>query len=191
MIYRNTIDHYGPLVMRLHWLMLLQLIGVYATINLHDFAAKGSVLRADLKLWHFMLGLSVLALVLVRISARLSSGPTPPIKPALPHWQKLLAVTMHLTLYLFMLIMPILGWLIVSAEGEPVVVLGMQLPALIAPDKALYDSLKDIHETIGTIGYYLIGLHATAGLLHHYALRDNTLQRMLPRRSRIYKPPLP
>jgi len=29
-------------------------------------------------------------------------------------------------------------------------------------------------------GYYLIGLHALAALLHHYLIRDNTLQRMLP-----------
>ncbi|MEO8857686.1 MAG: cytochrome b/b6 domain-containing protein, partial [Burkholderiaceae bacterium] len=41
-------------------------------------------------------------------------------------------------------------------------------------------NLKDIHETIGTIGYYLIGLHAAAALFHHYVLRDNTLARMLP-----------
>ena len=49
-------------------------------------------------------------------------------------------------------------------------------------DKALYDTIKEIHETIGTIGYYLIGLHAAAALAHHYLMHDNTLLRMLPRR---------
>jgi cytochrome b561 len=29
----------------------------------------------------------------------------------------------------------------------------------------------------------LIGLHAAAGLFHHYWVRDNTLTRMLPGRS--------
>jgi cytochrome b561 len=59
---------------------------------------------------------------------------------------------------------------------------GLQLPALIGQDKALSRTLKDIHETIGTVGYFLIGLHAAAALVHHYLLRDNTLLRMLPAR---------
>ena len=49
--------------------------------------------------------------------------------------------------------------------------------------KSLADSLKEIHETIGTIGYWLIGLHAAVALFHHYVMRDNTLVRMLPRRA--------
>jgi cytochrome b561 len=35
---------------------------------------------------------------------------------------------------------------------------------------------------LGSAGYWLIGLHAAAGLFHHYWVRDNTLVRMLPKR---------
>ncbi len=49
MAYGNTTDRYGSLMIGMHWLMLLLLIGVYAMINLHDFAPKGSDLRAELK----------------------------------------------------------------------------------------------------------------------------------------------
>jgi len=52
----------------------------------------------------------------------------------------------------------------------------------VGADKANADSLKEIHETIGTVGYYLVGLHAAAALFHHYGMRDNTLPRMLPGR---------
>jgi cytochrome b561 len=41
-------------------------------------------------------------------------------------------------------------------------------------------SLKELHEIIANAGYYLIGLHAAAALFHHYVVRDNTLERMLP-----------
>ena len=51
----------------------------------------------------------------------------------------------------------------------------------MAPDKALGKNLEDIHETIGTLGYWLIGLHAVAALYHHYLVRDDTLVRMWPR----------
>ena len=180
--YRNTTDRYGSLSIGMHWLMLLLLIAVYATINLHDLFPKGSDLRVELKVWHFMLGLCVLALVFVRLVTRLFSGATPRITPPIPRWQERLAEAMHIALYFFMLSMPVLGWLAVSAKGDPILFFGLQLPALIGHDKALYDLLKEIHETIGTIGYYLIGLHAVAALAHHYMMHDNTLLRILPTR---------
>jgi cytochrome b561 len=53
---------------------------------------------------------------------------------------------------------------------------------LVGADKALADQMKELHETLATAGYFLVGLHAAAALLHHYAFRDNTLVRMLPGR---------
>ncbi len=182
MDWRNSTDRYGSLSIGMHWLMLLLLIAVYVAINLHDFAPKGSDLRAELKVWHFTLGLCVLALVFARLVTRLFTGPTPSITPPIPRWQKHLAEAMHLALYIFMLSMPMLGWLAVSAKGAPVLFFGLQLPALISQDKELYNLLKEVHETIGTIGYYLIGLHAAAALVHHYVIHDNTLLRILPTR---------
>ncbi len=183
MNWKNTEHRYGSLPIGMHWLMLLLLIGVYAAINLQDLAPKGSALRADLKTWHFMLGISVLVLVAVRLVTRLLSGPAPRIVPMISPWQQRLAKWVHLALYVFMLGMPLLGWFAVSAKGDPILFYGMHLPALLAQDKTLYDTLKEIHETIGTIGYYLIGLHAAAALIHHYVMHDDTLSRMLPARS--------
>jgi cytochrome b561 len=81
-----------------------------------------------------------------------------------------------------MTLMPILGWVILSAEGDPIPFWGLELPPLTAPDKALAEEVEELHETIGNIGYFLIGGHAAAALLHHYVIKDNTLVRMLPRR---------
>ncbi|MBC7636964.1 MAG: cytochrome b/b6 domain-containing protein [Acetobacteraceae bacterium] len=58
--------------------------------------------------------------------------------------------------------------------------LTLVLPPLVAPDKAFADQLKEIHETLATTGYFLIGAHALAGLFHHYIAKDDTLRRMLP-----------
>ena len=123
------------------------LIAVYVTINLHDLAPKGSGLRADLKVWHFMLGLCVFVLLIARLGTRLSSGVTPRITPPLSRWMKRSSDAMHILLYIFMFGMPVLGWLAVSAKGDPIIFLGLQLPALIGQDKVLYSSLKKIHET--------------------------------------------
>jgi cytochrome b561 len=77
--------------------------------------------------------------------------------------------------------MPLLGWLLLSAGGKPIPFFGLEFPALIGEDKGFARQVKEIHEAIGTIGYFLIGIHALAALYHHYVMRDNTLRRMLPR----------
>lgn len=180
---RNTADRYGTLSIGIHWLMLLMFIAVYACIELHEFFPKGSDLRATLKTWHFMLGLSILALVSIRLVVHITAGPVPHIKPDPPKWQQQSAKLMHLALYALMIGMPLAGWLLLSAEGKPIPFFGLQLPALIDKSKYLADLIEEIHEAGGTIGYFLIGLHATAALYHHYFVRDNTLRRMLPNRD--------
>lgn len=159
--------------------MLLLLVAVYASIELRELFPKGSDLREALKIWHFMLGLSVLVLVLLRLAIYLTS-PTPRIEPDPPRWQKLSAKLTHVALYVLMIGMPLVGWLILSAEGKPVPLFGLQLPALISESKDLAKLFEEIHETGGTVGYILVGLHAVAALFHHYVVRDNTLRRMLP-----------
>jgi cytochrome b561 len=46
----------------------------------------------------------------------------------------------------------------------------------------LAKQFKHWHELLGSTGYWLIGLHAATGLIHHYWVGDNTLIRILPRR---------
>ena len=176
---RNTTDRYGSLSIGFHWLMLALLVAVYACIELHEFYPKGSDPREALKVWHFMLGLSVLVLVTLRLAVRMI-GTIPAIDPDPQRWQKSLARLMHVALYVFMIAMPLAGWLLLSAAGKPIPFFGLQLPALVGESKNLANLVKEIHEVGGTVGYFLIGLHAAAALFHHYVVRDNTLRRMLP-----------
>lgn len=175
---------YSSVSIALHWIMVLLFIGIYATIELRENFERGSDIREALKMWHFMLGLSVLALVLVRIAARLLST-KPAIIPSPPAWQLALSKLVHVFLYALMIGMPIGGWLILSGEGKAVPFFGLELPPLMPPNKDLAEQIEEIHETFGKIGYFLIGLHALAALFHHYALKDNTLLRMMPGRSRL------
>ena len=94
------------------------------------------------------------------------------------------ALLMKLSLYALMIAMPLLGWSILSAEGKPIpYFFGLQLGALIGENKALGLQIQEVHQTFGKVGYFLIGLHAVAGLYHHYIRRDNVLLRMLPSRA--------
>jgi cytochrome b561 len=180
MKWRNSPAHYGWLSVGLHWLMLFVLIAVYASMELREFYPKGSTMREAMKAWHYMLGISVLVLTTVRLAVYFI-GPVPATSPPPTKLQDMGAKWMKIALYIFMLGMPLLGWLLLSAEGTPIPFFGLQLPALINESKALADSIEEIHETGATVGYFLIGLHATAALYHHYFLRDDTLRKMLPK----------
>lgn len=177
---RKTAERYNRTSIMLHWAMLVLFVGIYASIELHELFDKGSAPREAMKNLHFMLGLLVLALVGWRIALRFKY-PAPPIQPTPSLTQDKVGRLAHLLLYVFMIGMPLAGWLLLSAAGKPIPFFGLQLPALIGPDKALASQIKEIHEVIGTAGYFLIAVHAAAALFHHYILRDNTLLRMRPR----------
>jgi len=178
----NISNRYGLASIGIHWLMLLLIIAVYACINLHELFPKGSEPREALKTWHFMLGLLTFAFVWLRLVAIFFS-PKPDIMPAPQKWQLLSSKLIHLALYALMIGMPLSGWLMLSAAGKPIPFFGLELPALLDTNKELAHQIKEVHEFIGTTGYFLIGLHAAAALYHHYIQRDNTLTRMLPGRS--------
>jgi cytochrome b561 len=176
---RNS-NRYSLASIALHWLMLVVIVGVYATIELREVFPKGSEPREALKNWHFMLGLLVLGLVWVRIAARLIWA-APHAEIDAPRWQQAFANAVHLALYLLMIGMPIAGWMILSAEGEAIPFFGIRLPPITHANEALAEQIEEIHELGGTIGYWLIGVHAAASLFHHYIRRDNVLTQMLPR----------
>ena len=182
MSWENTDSRYSSLSIALHWLMLTLLAAVYACIEFREVFPKGSGNRTLIVEWHYMLGLTVFILVWLRLLVRTFSV-APKITPAPPAWQVLISRVMHLALYLFMIATPILGWLVISAQGHSVMFYGIELTPLVGEDKEYADQLKEWHELIASTGYWLIGLHALAGLFHHYFVRDNTLLRMLPKRS--------
>lgn len=171
---------YAKLSMYLHWLMLALFVGVYACIELKGLAPRGSTLRSAALGVHGLFGLSIFALVWVRLLGRLMNK-APAISPTPPAWQTGLSHAMHAALYGLMIVTPVLAWLMLAAGGKPMPYFEFFMPAPIALDPALAKQIKGWHEWLGNLGYWLIGLHAAAGLFHHYYVRDNTLRRMLPR----------
>jgi superoxide oxidase len=184
MLVKNSADRYSSLTVGLHWMIFLLLVAVYACMELRGFAEKGSALRNGMSALHFMLGLSVLLLVVLRLASRAVGGPAPGIRPPLPLWQARSAAVLHVLLYAFMIAMPLLGWLTLSAGGKPIPFFGAVLPPLLGTNVELSRQIKEVHETLATVGYFLIGVHAAAGLAHRYLFKDNTLARMLPWASR-------
>ena len=176
----STISRYHPGLRRLHWLMAVLVLAAYLLIEQRGLFARGTPQRAAMVQGHFWVGLSILLLAAWRIGLRLR-GVVPPITPALPAWQVLPAKLLHLALYAFIVVMPLLGLATAWTDGKVLYVpfTDLVVPALLAPDKALAHQLEDLHGTIGEIFYWVIGLHILAAVYHHWWRRDDTLRRML------------
>lgn len=175
----NRVSRREAVSIGLHWLMLLLIALVYVCIELRSNFPQGSSLRAGLATWHFVLGLLVFVLIVLRAAVNFI-GVAPHTKIGASPWQHRYNKLMHLALYAFMVGMPLTGWLILSAEGQAIAFLGMQLPQLVGQSASVADWAKELHEVGGTAGYFLIGLHTAVALFHHYVIKDNTLRRMLP-----------
>jgi cytochrome b561 len=171
---------YARLSMILHWLMLALFVGVYGCIEIKGLLPRGHALKGLFLGAHALFGIAIFLLVWLRLLGRLM--PRPAIVPRPPAWQTGASHLMHLALYGLMIVTPLLAWLMLNAAGKPIPYFEFSLPTLVAVDPDLARQFKHWHEWLGSAGYWLIGLHAAAGLFHHYWVRDNTLVRMLPKR---------
>jgi cytochrome b561 len=173
----SKLDRYSGASIAIHWVTVLCFVGLYVAINVSDLFDKGTAQRVFARDTHNSLGLLVFVMVWLRIVLRVF-GTTPAIVPAPPAWQEKLGKAVHGLLYVLMVVMPLLGWAVLSARGRPISFFVLPLPALLDADKALGRQIMAVHEWGGTLGYFLIGGHAVAALFHHYFVKDNTLRRM-------------
>ena len=179
MNWRNTDGRFGSLSIALHWNMFVLLLVVVALMELRGIFPKGSVPREAMKSLHYFLGMLVLPLTLVRMAARLP-GTVPSASSGAPGWQRSLAALVKFGLYALMLGMPVTGWVLLSAQGDALAVLGWKLAPLVGPNETLAGYMEEVHEIGATLAYVLLGLHVSGALYHHFVLRDKTLRRILP-----------
>ena len=128
---------------------------------------------------HKSIGITILALMLMRLAWRLATSPPPP-SPDLPAWQRQAASLTHWAFYILLTGSALVGWLAASAYGLSVNWFGLVLlPDLVGKNKALADALQSAHELLVWSVSALIVLHVAAAL-HHAVRRDGVVSRMLP-----------
>ena len=178
----SPVRHYSGTAKSLHWLMALLIAGLMA-LGLYMHELPLSPQKLQLYSWHKWAGVTVFALLLVRVAVRIAFPP--PLPAGMSRGQQLSAHAGHLALYLLMLAIPVSGWLMSSAKGFQTVWFGvLPLPDLVGKDKALGELLAEVHETLSWMLVALVAVHAAAALKHHFIDRDDVLARMLPTRDR-------
>lgn len=164
-----------PLTRILHWLTAAL---VFSALFI-GFVMVNSVSEyARLVVIHKTLGVTILAVVLIRIVNRLTHR-----APALPSTvgtlEHKVVVLSEVSLYALLVIQPLLGWAMVSAGGSPVVVLGSaRLPRIAPFDAHLFSLLRQAHSIVAYALVAVIAAHVSAIVLHTVTLRDGMLSRM-------------
>lgn len=99
--------------------------------------------------------------------------------------ERKVVVLSEASLYVLLLIQPLLGWAMVSAGGRPVILLGsIQLPPIAPFDADLYWVLRQAHSIVAYALMAMIAAHVSAVLLHTMTLRDRMIGRMTVRLAR-------
>jgi cytochrome b561 len=80
-----------------------------------------------------------------------------------------------------MIVMPLVGWSMLSAGGYPIVLYGpIHLPQIMPHNDALYALLRAAHTRLALLFFATILLHAAAALFHGLVRRDGVFQSMAP-----------
>lgn len=159
--------------------MAVLLMASIAAVELKDLFPKGAV-RHGVMSWHYQTGIAILGLFFIRAIWRIKNPP-PPVVPILTRMQALASSLAHAALYSMMFLMPVLGVLAKQSKGDEVVFLGYVLPVMLDEDNGLPYALtiKAVHVYLGNVFIWMIILHITATLYHHFIRRDDVLIRMI------------
>lgn len=174
-----AVSKYSRGAIVLHWLIGLLIIANIAFAMLTEGMPRETH-RAAMQL-HKAFGIVILVLVIARIGWRLTHRP--PAKPAsLASWEVWLARTVHFLFYALMILLPLSGWVWMSAADKPINMFGLfDMPSLpVGKSKELAGVLHDRHEVLGLALLPLIALHILGALKHQFLGRMPFIQRMWP-----------
>jgi len=170
---------YGTVAQALHWLTVALVIAAYVLGPGGSEERVYSAARDVTRRTHETLGLCVALLTLLRLAWR--AFDVAPDDPPMPALMRYAAKTMHVGLYLLLLALPVSAILGAWLEGHPLTLLIIgDVAPLIGTDHGTGQTIASIHTYLGDTILWLAGLHAAAGLFHHFFLRDRVLRSMLP-----------
>ena len=177
---KNTADRWGGISQLLHWTVAaLILVMAYLGLTMGDLPNGPDKIKTYAL--HKSIGITILALVALRLLWRLYAGTPTPV-PGSPRWQARIASLTHGAIYLLLFAIPISGWVLNSAAGFPLQWFGLiNLPYIVGENHDLHELAEEAHELMFWALALLVVAHAGAAFYHHIFQRDATLARMLPR----------
>ena len=168
----------------LHWIIALCVLAILPIGIVMPGLPPGALQNRLFDL-HRSTGILVLALAVLRVSARYVFG-TPSPAPSLTRFERIASAAAHHALLLLIFLMPVVGWAAMSAYRAEVSVYGLfTLPNILPRNPTLYAVLSWTHTILGYAMAAILAAHIGGALMHGFLRRDGVLNRMLPARLAI------
>lgn len=181
MLWKNTPVLFGNISVVIHWAVALAVYGLFALgLWMVGLGYYDTWYHRAPEL-HKSIGILVFTAMVFRLAWRFIS---PPPKPLSSYSAKtrLGAWLAHLLLFAGLFGILISGYLISTAEGQPVSVFGwFDIPATLFGLNQQADIAGTVHLWMAWGIVIVSAFHALAALKHHFVDRDSTLTRMLGR----------
>lgn len=177
---QRAVDRYGPVAQVLHWAtaILVMVAFVYGPggSEEHVYAADRDFDRQ----LHETLGLCVFALTAIRVLwMTVDTRPTP---SSASHWMSVAAKLVQAALYLLLFMVPLTAVAGAWLEEHPLTLLGdVTISFALKTPHDVGATVAEVHTWLGDAILWVAGLHAFAGLCHHFYLQDSVFMSMLPR----------
>lgn len=194
----QTTSRYTKTAVILHWLIAIFLVLMFVLgwfmADLPKEAPKQSAFDLlDLGVWtwqvgeeisprafyfnlHKSLGITIFALIIIRILWRVTHKPPAPLASYKAIERKIATGTHHL-LYLLMVAIPATGLVMGIYSKYGVKWFGLDfLPGL--DNKGIREIFEEAHELVGIVLLALVALHVVGAVKHKFIDKDETLKRM-------------
>ncbi len=176
----RPVELYNPVLRTFHWLMAA-LIFIALALGVWATQLPRGDLRSEVLFVHKSFGITVLALVVLRVAVRLVVGASAYVEP-LGRLARAAARAEHLALYALMVALPVSGYLTSNAGGHDVSFFGLfTVPDIVPKDKALDELASQAHHVFAWLIAATLALHLAAVAWHARVKRDTVLTRMWPR----------
>ncbi len=185
----NTVAHWGWVAKSYHWiiaiLVLVQIpLGFYGHITAEYMQETGDMAPLqtvrDVFTWHKSLGIVLGLAMAARLWWR-STHMTPPLSRELPRYLRHLAATVHWLFYALVFALVLSGFVFTGHAPSPINFFFLfELPQVFDPGEGAANIAKLVHKVAGYGISAIAILHIAAALFHHFAMKDDTLVRMLP-----------
>jgi len=174
----NTPSRYGVVSKWLHWanaVLMLPMIGVgYYMTTLSD----EDPLYFRLLDLHQVVGILIFCLFVLKGAWRFAS-PNPDLSLVSQGAQLWLARVVHAALFLSMAVIPVLGYLFATAQGDGIPVFDLfEIPGFMELKKAEADFVIDLHAVLAYSVAVLIMLHIYAAWKHRFIDKSAAVNRM-------------
>lgn len=193
---RARSERYSAVAIALHWVLALALAAMIALgWNMHD--NEGRPIEWMFQL-HKSLGITILVLTIARLGWRLLNPP-PPLPDDMKPLEKTASHLVHVGFYALMVLMPLSGWVLVSASPFSVstVLYGSiswpHLPFLpdlaVETRRAMAPVIEFVHSKFAWVLIGLVALHVAGAMKHEFGSEEGVLKRMVPGFLNEARPP--